>query len=87
MEEDVMIQVFRKYLENIGKSVRAKPKSAAGPDFVVEGHAYECKGTNFNKKGLFSQLLQYASQYSGVSLVLPERAIPLFLSVIRNLPP
>jgi hypothetical protein len=57
----------------------AKPKSAAGPDFVVEGHAYECKGTDFDKKRLFSQLLQYASQYSGVSLVLPYDALTLEL--------
>ncbi|MCC6004210.1 MAG: hypothetical protein LM590_07700 [Thermofilum sp.] len=80
MEEDVVIQVFRNYLENVGKSVRAKPKSAAGPDFVVEGHAYECKGTDFDKKRLFSQLLQYASQYSGVSLVLPYDALTLELT-------
>jgi hypothetical protein len=71
MEEDVVIQVFRKYLESIGKIVRAKPKTTAGPDFVVEGHAYECKGTNFDEKRLFNQLLQYASQYLGVGLVLP----------------
>jgi hypothetical protein len=80
MEEDVVIQVFRNYLESIGKSVRAKPKSAAGPDFVVEGHAYECKGTNFDEKRLFNQLLQYASQYSGVSLVLPYDALTLELT-------
>ena len=79
MEEDVVIQVFRKYLESIGKIVRAKPKTTAGPDFVVEGHAYECKGTNFDEKRLFNQLLQYASQYSGVSLVLPYDALTLEL--------
>jgi len=77
MEEDVVIQVFRKYLESIGKSVRAKPKTAAGPDFVVEGFAYECKGTNFDEKRLFNQLLQYASQYLGAGLVLPYDALTL----------
>jgi hypothetical protein len=75
MEEDVVIQVFRKYLESIGKSIRLKPKTAAGPDFVVEGFAYECKGTDVEEKRLFNQLLQYASQYSGVGLVLPYDAL------------
>jgi len=79
MEEDVVIQIFRRYLESIGKRARAKPKTAAGPDFVVEGYAYECKGTNVDEKRLFNQLLQYASQYLGVSLVLPYDALTLEL--------
>jgi hypothetical protein len=77
MEEDIVIQVFRKYLESIGKRVHAKPKTAAGPDFVVEGFAYECKGTDVEEKRLFNQLLQYASQYLGVGLVLPYDALTL----------
>lgn len=75
MEEDAVIQVFRKYLESIGKRVHAKPKTAAGPDFVVEGFAYECKGTDVEEKRLFNQLLQYASQYLGVGLALPYDAL------------
>jgi hypothetical protein len=77
MKEDVVIKVFSKYLESIGKSIRPKPKTAAGPDFVVEGFAYECKGTDFEEKRLFDQLLQYASQYLGVGLVLPYDALTL----------
>ena len=36
------------YLESIGKRTKVKPKTAAGPDFVVEGIAYECKGSRFD---------------------------------------
>jgi hypothetical protein len=61
MKEDIVAQVFSKYLESIGKSIHPKPKTAAGPDFVVEGFAYECKGTEVDEKRLFDQLLQYAS--------------------------
>jgi hypothetical protein len=35
MKEDIVVQVFRKYLESIGKRGHPKPKTAAGPDFVV----------------------------------------------------
>jgi len=74
-----VVQIFKRYLESIGKSPRVKQKTAAGPDFVIEGYAYECKGTDVDEKKLFNQLLRYASQYLGVGLVLPYDALSLKL--------
>jgi hypothetical protein len=75
MEEDVVKQVFKMYLESIGKKTKIRPKTASGPDFIVEGNAYECKGSKFDEKGLLTQVLQYAFQFSRVGLVLPYDAI------------
>jgi hypothetical protein len=79
MEEDIVRQVFRMYLESVGKKVVVRRKTAAGPDFIVEGVAYECKGSRFDEKGLFDQILQYAFQFSRVGLVIPYDAITLKL--------
>jgi len=79
MEEDVVKQVFKMYLESIGKKIKVKSKTAAGPDFIVEGNAYECKGSKLDGRGLFTQILQYAFQFSRVGLVLPYDVITLEL--------
>jgi hypothetical protein len=75
MKEEIVKQIFEKYLESFGKQIKTKPRTAAGPDFIVEGKAYECKGSKFNERGLFAQVLQYAFQFSVVGLVLPYDVI------------
>jgi hypothetical protein len=70
MEEDIVKQVFQMYLESIKKKTKVRLKTAAGPDFIVEGNAYECKGSKFDEKGLFTQVLQYAFQFSRVGFTL-----------------
>jgi hypothetical protein len=75
MKEDLVREIFQRYLHKLGKVVKTKAKSASGPDFVVEGKAYECKGTKFDEKKLFSQLLSYGLQYSQISLVIPYNAL------------
>jgi hypothetical protein len=70
MEEDIVKQVFQMYLESIKKKTKVRLKTAAGPDFIVEGNAYECKGSKFDEKGLFIQVLQYAFQFSRVGFTL-----------------
>ena len=57
MKEDVVRAVFIKYLRNLGKIVVEKKKNVPGPDVVVEGYAYECKGSRFNRGKLFEQLI------------------------------
>lgn len=78
MNEELVQKIFHQYLLKLDKRPREKPKSASGPDFIVEGHAYECKGSKFNTK-LFSQLVSYALQYARVSLVVPYDALSFLL--------
>ena len=72
MKEDLVKELFAEYLSRLyNKPVKIKPKSASGPDFIIEGHAYECKGSEVDEKILFSQILSYGLQYSQMSLVIP----------------
>lgn len=75
MKEDLIRKIFQRYLHKLGKNIKRRSKSTAGPDFIVEGSAYECKGSKFNEKRLFSQLLSYGLQYSQINLVLPYNAL------------
>lgn len=43
MNEELVQKIFQQYLMKLDKKPREKPKSASGPDFIVDGHAYECK--------------------------------------------
>jgi hypothetical protein len=78
MSEDLIQKIFHQYLLKLDKKPREKSKSASGPDFIVDGHAYECKGSRFDVK-LFSQLISYALQYTQVSLVIPYDALSFLL--------
>ena len=79
MNEELVQKIFHQYLLKLNKRPKEKPKSASGPDFIVDGHAYECKGSKFDAR-LFSQLVSYALQYIQVSLVIPHDAFhPLLL--------
>jgi len=44
MKEDAVKEVFIKYLQNLGKTPLLRKKNVPGPDVIIEGHAYECKG-------------------------------------------
>ena len=80
MEEKIVKKVFKNYLEKREKKpIKLRKDSAAGPDFVIEGKAYECKGSKLVEKSLFIQLLSYAFQYSSISLVIPYDALKFTL--------
>ena len=64
-------EVFVRYLWNLGKRPVPRKKNVPGPDVIIGGYAYECKGSRFEKSALFKQLVSYALQYSGVGVVLP----------------
>ena len=87
MEEDLIKKIFYQYLcklsnytklNNYTKLInppKIKSQSSPGPDFIMEGKAYECKGTKFDEKNLFSQLLSYGLQYSQIGLIIPYDAL------------
>ncbi|RLE84254.1 MAG: hypothetical protein DRJ67_10825, partial [Thermoprotei archaeon] len=79
MEEDVVKAVFIRYLQNLRKRPVPRGKSAPGPDVIVEGYAYECKGSRFERRVLFRQLTSYALQYRGVGVALPWDALDCLL--------
>jgi hypothetical protein len=85
MREDLIKRIFYQYLHKLSNHTKLisppkiRPKSASGPDFIIEGKAYECKGTKFNGKKLFSQLLSYGLQYSQIGLVIPYNALNFML--------
>jgi hypothetical protein len=79
MDEDIVRQIFKVYLEKRErKPIKIRSKHAAGPDFRVNGWDYECKGTEFDEKGLFNQLVSYASESAVVNLVMPWDALKSF---------
>ncbi len=75
MEEDIVRTVLVRYLQSLGRKPYVKPKHAAGPDVIVEGKAYECKGSSFDKDILFRQLISYAHQYSIIGIAVPWDAL------------
>jgi hypothetical protein len=80
MKEDIVKKIFYKYLtELLKKEVKIKSKHTAGPDFVVEGDAYECKGSKFETQKLMKQLISYASEYKQINLILPYDALNFML--------
>ena len=79
MDEDTVKKILKNYLEKTKrKPIKIKKKQASGPDFIVESWAYECKGSKFQERKLFSQLLSYASQFSVVNLIMPCDALKNF---------
>lgn len=86
MREDTVKEVFIKYLESLGKIPKRKKKNVPGPDIIIEGNAYEFKGSKFNKNILFKQIISNALQYSGIGIVIPWDAIScLFLHQLEAL--
>lgn len=75
MKEDIVKAVFIKYLQNLGKAPKLRKKNIPGPDVIIEGNAYECKGSKFGKNTLFRQLVSNALQYSIIGAVLPWDAL------------
>ncbi|RLE78903.1 MAG: hypothetical protein DRJ52_09560 [Thermoprotei archaeon] len=71
MKEDVVRAVFLKYLQNLGKSPLVRKRNLPGPDVVIGGNAYECKGSKFNKSTLFKQLIDNALQYNIIGVIIP----------------
>jgi predicted RND superfamily exporter protein len=71
MKEEIVKKVFKTYFESHFGEMEMKSKSAPGPDFEKEGKAYECKGSEFDWKRLFSQIISYAPRYSQLNIVLP----------------
>ena len=86
MKEDIVKAVFIKYLENLGKTPKLKKKNVPGPDVIIEGNAYECKGSEFKKDILFRQLISNALQYSRLGIVIPWDALDcLFIHQLEAL--
>jgi len=86
MKEDVVKAVFIKYLENLGKAPKFKKKNVPGPDVIIEGNAYECKGSEFKKDVLFRQLICNALQYFRLGVVIPWDALDcLFIHQLEAL--
>jgi hypothetical protein len=86
MEEDVVKNIFIKYLQSLGKSPKIKKKNVPGPDVIIEGDAYECKGSDFEKTTLFKQLIANALQYRCIGIVIPWDALDcLFIHQLEAL--
>jgi len=86
MKEDLVKAVFIKYLKNLGKTPKPKKKNVPGPDVIIEGNAYECKGSKFEKDRLFRQLISNALQYSILGVVIPWDALDcLFIHQLEAL--
>jgi hypothetical protein len=86
MKEDVVKAVFIKYLQNLGKTLKLRKKNVPGPDVIIEGNAYECKGSKFKKDTLFKQLMFNALQYSRLGIVIPWDALDcLFIHQLEAL--
>ena len=86
MKEDIVKTVFIKYLQNLGKTPKLRKKNVPGPDVIIEGNAYECKGSEFNKVTLFKQLVSNALQYSRIGVVMPWDALDcLFIHQLKAL--
>lgn len=86
MKEDVVKTVFIKYLQNLGKSPKFRKKNVPGPDIIIEGNAYECKGSEFDRNTLFRQLISNSLQYSRIGIVLPWDALDcLFIHQLEAL--
>lgn len=77
MKEETVRAVFIKYLESLGKSPKIWKKNVPGPDVIIEGVAYECKGSDFDKNTLFRQVVSNALQFSRVGIVIPYDALSL----------
>lgn len=76
MKEEIIKRITIEYLTlREKKEIRVKKKGEHGPDIVVEGKAFECKGSNLNEKGeqerLFRQLIRWSPEYATLNLVLP----------------
>jgi len=86
MKEDVVKEVFIKYLQNLGKTPLLRKKNVPGPDVIIEGRAYECKGSKFNRDILFKQLISNALQYTALGIVIPWDALDcLFIHQLEAL--
>jgi hypothetical protein len=86
MKEDIVKAVFIKYLQNLGKAPKLRKKNVPGPDIIIEGNAYECKGSKFKKDILFNQLISNGIQYSRVGVVIPWDALDcLFIHQLEAL--
>jgi hypothetical protein len=77
MKEETVRAVFVKYLKNLDKSPKIRKKNVPGPDIIIEGAAYECKGSKFDKNTLFKQVVSNAFQFSRVGIVIPYDALSL----------
>jgi hypothetical protein len=77
MKEETVREVFVKYLKNLNKSPKIRKKNVPGPDVIIEGVAYECKGSDFDKNTLFKQVVSNALQFSRVGIVIPYDALSL----------
>jgi len=73
LEEEEVREVISRYFKQINK--KAIPRKGAGPDFLCEGVAVETKPTNLDFERAFDQYANYALQYAGLWIVLPEDAL------------
>jgi hypothetical protein len=80
MKEEIVKAVFIKYLKNLDKTPKIRKKNVPGPDIIIEGNAYECKGSKFDKNALFKQIVSNALQFSSVGIVIPYDALSLSLA-------
>jgi hypothetical protein len=77
MKEETVKAIFIKYLKNLGKNPKIWKKNVPGPDVIIEGVAYECKGSEFDKGTLFKQVVSNALQFSRVGIVIPYDVLSL----------
>lgn len=77
MKEETVRAVFIKFLKSLDKNPKVRKKNVPGPDVIIEGVAYEYKGSDFDKNTLFKQVVSNALQFSRVGIVIPYDALSL----------
>jgi hypothetical protein len=77
MKEETVRAVFIKYLKSLDKNPKIRKKNVPSPDVIIEGVAYECKGSKFDKNTLFKQVVSNALQFSRAGIVIPYDALSL----------
>jgi hypothetical protein len=75
MKEETVRAVFINYIKSLGKNPKIRNRHASGPDIIIEGAAYECKGSKFDKATLFKQVVSNAFQFLRVGIVIPYDAL------------
>jgi hypothetical protein len=86
MKEDTARSIFIAYLEHLGKAPLPRRRNVPGPDVIIEGAAYECKGSKFDRNTLFKQIIFNAMQYSRTGIIIPYDALDcLFIHQLKAL--
>lgn len=77
MDEKTIRLIIAKYLSETGARFTVQKEKEAGPDFLMDGLAFETKGDSFDTKHALGQFTKYAFKYAGLQIALPIEALSI----------